>query len=218
MQVNKVMDRSDATIWIGDGFLNLLEPDANEMRIESLAHGLAKKDRATGFYNRVFSIAEHSILASRIANEICKAKGMSEVDTNTATLETLMHDGAEAYLIDMPRPIKHHPLMQEFRDMEHNMQYVVNGRFLGYFHHKFKDIVKQADNEALMFEFWNYMDGSRNYMPWCNNWNAQLIDKACRGLRFINNEIHWRQAKALFMDEYHELKKKNKYVLYTVSK
>lgn len=209
MQANKVMNRSDATIWIGDGFLNLLDPNSDVMNVDNLAHGLAKKDRATGFYNRVFSIAEHSILSSRIANEICKANGMSEVDTNIATLETLLHDGAEAYLIDMPRPIKHNPLMLTFRVMENKMQEVVNDRFLGYPTYRFKDIVKQADNEALMFEFWVYMDGSRIHMPWCNNWDDVLIDKSVKRLKFISSEISWRQAKALFMDEYHELKKRN---------
>lgn len=199
---NATMDRGNATIWVGDGFLNLLEPNIEVMNIENLAHGLAKKDRASGFYNRVFSVAEHSILSSRIANEICKSKVMSESDTNIATLETLLHDGSESYLIDMPRPIKHHPRMEIFRDVEDEMQFHVNNRFLGYLNMKFKDIVKQADNEALMFEFWTYMENSRTYMPWCNNWDAELIDKSVKGLPFISKEIPWRKARSLFINEY----------------
>lgn len=203
---NATMDRGNATIWIGDAFLNVFEPNIDVMSIENLAHGLAKKDRASGFYDRVFSVAEHSILCSRIANILAKEKlplsANKDVFTRVASLEALIHDGSEGYLIDMPRPIKHHPDMDIFRSLEENMQHSVNQKFLGYTYMQYADIVKQADNEALMFEFWMYMPGARINMPWCKDWHTELWIKATKGLDFINYEMNWRDVKSLFINEY----------------
>jgi hypothetical protein len=70
-----------------------LDPRPNEVFIEDIAHALAMQCRFGGHCLRFYSVAEHSVLLSRSAEPSLK-------------LWALMHDAAEAYVIDVPRPLK----------------------------------------------------------------------------------------------------------------
>lgn len=70
-----------------------LEPDAAQIRIGDIAHGLANSCRFTGQTRSFYSVAQHSVLASWIvAPELA--------------LTALLHDASEAYLSDIARPVK----------------------------------------------------------------------------------------------------------------
>lgn len=72
-----------------------LEPDPELICIEDIAHGLANQCRFAGqAVCRYYSVAEHCIHVSRICDP-------------SVALWGLLHDAAEAYLGDMPRPLKH---------------------------------------------------------------------------------------------------------------
>ena len=43
--------------------------------------------------------------------------------------EGLMHDAAEAYCLDMPRPLKYLPGMSAYREIEHRIQLTISGKF-----------------------------------------------------------------------------------------
>jgi uncharacterized protein len=70
-----------------------LDPRQDEIHIEDIAHSLALQCRYNGHVNDFYSVAEHSVLLSHA------------VDKDNA-LTALMHDASEAYLTDVPRPIK----------------------------------------------------------------------------------------------------------------
>ena len=72
--------------------IDLIEPDPNEITIEDIAHGLAYTNRFGGHTEIAYSVAQHSVLAS----DYCRSH----------QIEALMHDAAEAYLGDCPRPLK----------------------------------------------------------------------------------------------------------------
>lgn len=80
-----------------------LEPDAESICIKDIAHALSMICRYGGHCDRFYSVAEHSVLVGRKAG-----------------LHGLLHDGAEAYLLDIPSPVK--ALIPEYRWAEDRVQ------------------------------------------------------------------------------------------------
>ena len=83
------------TTFTGKQF-DVFEPQIELICIEDIAHALAYTCRFGGHCNQFYSVAEHSIIAANIF-EGCRS---------TLALAALLHDAAEAYLGDMPGPIK----------------------------------------------------------------------------------------------------------------
>ncbi len=75
-----------------------LEPRAQDVHIDDIAHHLSMLCRFTGACKRFYSVAEHSTHASHVA-ELAGAKP-------AVVLATHMHDSPEAYCNDIARPIK----------------------------------------------------------------------------------------------------------------
>lgn len=80
------------TTFTGKKF-HFLDPKPGEIDIRDIAHHLSLKCRFTGACKVFYSVAEHSI---RVA-EILPAELL---------LSGLLHDSTEAYMPDVPRPIK----------------------------------------------------------------------------------------------------------------
>lgn len=69
-----------------------LDPRADEIHIEDIAHSLALQSRYAGHCERFYSVAEHCVHIARWLP--------------TDKLWGLLHDAAEAYTVDVPRPLK----------------------------------------------------------------------------------------------------------------
>ena len=69
------------------------DPKPEDITIEDLAHALANTCRWGGHTDVFYSVAQHSVLTSLVADRPYR-RGM------------LLHDGAEAYVGDLPRPLK----------------------------------------------------------------------------------------------------------------
>jgi len=80
-----------------------LDPRAEDVSIEDIAHALSLLTRYGGHCTRFYSVAEHCVLLARAAPP-------------EAALWLLLHDASEAYLSDMVRPLKRH--MPEYRAAE----------------------------------------------------------------------------------------------------
>lgn len=72
-----------------------LDPLPEEVHILDIAHSLSKLCRYNGHCERFYSVAEHSVYVSLVVEE-------------RHALVALMHDAAEAYVADVPRPLKKH--------------------------------------------------------------------------------------------------------------
>ncbi len=74
------------------------DPDPKQIHPDDIFHALAQINRFGGHTKIPYTVAEHSLLVLGIL----KAQGHDE----TVQLQGLMHDAAEAYLGDIPTPIK----------------------------------------------------------------------------------------------------------------
>ena len=89
-----------------------LEPDPEKVCIEDIAHALSCQCRFGGHSSRFYSVAEHSIRVSKL----CAPED---------ALWGLLHDASEAYLVDLPRPLKELPEFAAYREAESRLQRVI---------------------------------------------------------------------------------------------
>jgi hypothetical protein len=118
--------------------INPLDPDPDCITIEDIAHALANVCRFTGHTRKFYSVAQHSVLCSRI------------VPPNDA-LEALLHDASEAYLSDVSRPIKRDPEFGTFyATHEKRLERVIADKYG--LEHPWPAAVKWADDVLLRSE------------------------------------------------------------------
>lgn len=79
--------------------------------IQDIAHSLARQCRFNGAIDGFYSVAQHSVYASYLVNE-----------EGSLPLQALLHDASEAYLVDIPRPIKRLFVFEEYRKLETEVQ------------------------------------------------------------------------------------------------
>jgi 5'-deoxynucleotidase YfbR-like HD superfamily hydrolase len=114
------------------GHINLLDPDPDVINIEDIARSLSNTCRFNGQCD-FYSVAEHSVLAARIADDI----GLPDV----AIFGALMHDAAEAYVGDVCTPLK--KLLPDYQEIEAKVDLAVRIKFD--LDHAHDAIVKQID-------------------------------------------------------------------------
>lgn len=95
-----------------------VDPKADEVFIEDIAHSLSLQCRYAGHCHQFYSVAEHSVLMAR------KLRWEGGVE---AALWALMHDASEAYLVDIPRPVK--PSLIGYKEAEARVMAAICGRF-----------------------------------------------------------------------------------------
>ena len=117
--------------------INLLDPDPGQICIEDIAHALSRICRFGGHLNQMWSIASHSMLVADMVAEPHK-------------LQALLHDAAEAYICDIPTPLKQ-LLGEPYAEIETRLTNAI-GEALGVDLTNLPDVVRKADRIALMSE------------------------------------------------------------------
>ena len=103
-----------------------LEPAKNHYDVRDIAHGLSLLCRFAGQGERFYSVAEHSLLVSRLlTSSPQEATDRSRVTWHfihalhpSLRLVGLLHDASEAYMADVPAPIKALPQLDGYRQVE----------------------------------------------------------------------------------------------------
>ena len=103
-------------------WVNPFDPDPEQIDLGDIARALANQCRFGGHCRTFYSVAQHCVIVSELIEE--------EGGTAHDALAALMHDAAEAYLGDLPHPIKHRSqLGAAFRDAEAPLERVIRDRF-----------------------------------------------------------------------------------------
>ena len=117
-----------------------LDPKKEEVDIKDIAHALALQCRFNGHCDKFYSIAQHSILVSKIVSK-------------EQALAGLLHDASETYTGDIIRPLKR--FIVNFKEIELNIEKIIFEKF------GIKEVnhqeIKKADNIALVTEMRNLM-------------------------------------------------------------
>jgi len=120
-------------------YMNVFEPTLEMICIEDIAHALSCQPRFAGHLPQFYSVAQHSLMCAQEVGDAFQ-------------LEALLHDASEAYLMDMPSPIKQR--MPEYQAIEHKLMTLIAEKFG--FPYPLGREVKAADKRMLQFE-WNYI-------------------------------------------------------------
>ncbi|MBB6299881.1 hypothetical protein [Rhizobium leucaenae] len=94
------------------------DPRAEEVFIEDIAHSLSLQCRYAGHAISFYSVAEHSV---HIARWLQRKYGPA------MALHGLLHDATEAYVVDVPRPLK--PFLANYKDIESRNWLAIAARF-----------------------------------------------------------------------------------------
>ena len=125
-----------------------LEPKAEQISIRDIAHALSLLSRANGHFPEFYSVAQHCIHCCEEAG----ARGYAP----RVCLACLLHDGAEAYMSDVTRPVKKH--MDFYRQAEDACLAVIYRKYLGRELDEAEEgLVREMDDTLLDHEFYHYM-------------------------------------------------------------
>ncbi|WP_319532842.1 phosphohydrolase [uncultured Cohaesibacter sp.] len=80
-----------------------MDPRAEDVCIEDIAHALSNMCRFAGHCMTFYSVAQHSVMVASLLPSDLKLWG-------------LLHDASEAYIVDVPRPLK--PYLTGYKDAE----------------------------------------------------------------------------------------------------
>lgn len=125
-----------------------LDPRPNEISIFDIAHSLSMKCRYGGHCSRFYSVAEHSVLVSE------------NVPAEHA-LWGLLHDAGEAYLADVPKPVK--PSLPGWKQLEAEVMAAVCARF---------KLPEEEPPEVKQVDFAILADEKEALMPGGEDWSG----------------------------------------------
>jgi hypothetical protein len=171
--------------WIqtaGGGIFHILDPRQNEILITDIGHALSMMCRFTGHVRRFYSVAEHSVLASRIVPQ-------------EDALWALLHDASEAYIADLNRPLKHYTAVgPTYMGVEEKIMKAVCLKF--HLSETQPESVHKADTMMLYAEKEQLMPAKEWGTKWSEDQVAADVEVRC-----------WAPdvAKTMFMHRFYQL-------------
>lgn len=120
-------------------YVNIADPDPETIRIEDIAHALSQLPRFGGHLPRFYSVAQHCMACAELVAPEHK-------------LQALLHDASEAYLLDVPSPLK--ALLPEYQKLEARFMELIAKKFG--FGWPLAEEVKGADR-AMLEQEWHHV-------------------------------------------------------------
>jgi uncharacterized protein len=102
--------------------VNPFDPSPDDIEVGDIAVALSNQCRFGGHTRRYYSVAQHACIVS---DQMLESGG-----DLAAARWGLLHDASEAYLIDLPHPLKHRSeLGRLYRAAEERLELVIRERF-----------------------------------------------------------------------------------------
>lgn len=111
------------SIWTGSGYLDFRAPHKATFRVADIARGLSRRARFSGHTigEEPLSVARHSICVMHMARRLDLSRDLERV--------ALLHDAAEAFLVDLPTPAKSLPELAGYCEIEDRLQDAIFAAF-----------------------------------------------------------------------------------------
>lgn len=152
-----------------------LDPRPADINIIDIGHALSLTCRFGGHSRHFYSVAQHSVL---VATNVSRENA----------LWGLLHDAGEAYLVDVPRPIKE--VLNDFNEIENHILESIAVRFsLSY---PIPEEVVEIDRQLLTVELGQLMTDT----SWTNM--EHPLDISIR-------PWSWKKAEKLFLQKFNQL-------------
>jgi hypothetical protein len=169
MKLQDVAKKNPNAILIHSGNLfDVFNPKPENLNVVDMAHALSHLCRYGGHCPKFYSVAQHSVLCSYYPG------------TPKEQMEFLFHDTSEAYMVDLPRPIKKN--LPQYGQIEDNLLEVIFKHFNLDF--PLAEGVHEVDNAMLHYEYNAFYT---NPDPTFEFWTSE-------------------ESKAKFLARYYELK------------
>lgn len=174
---NYILTITGKAVTFGD-----VRPD--DINIMDIATGLAREGRFANQGRFFYSVAQHSVLMARLAGKY--------------KFETLMHDASEAYMKDIPAPLK--GLIPSYKEIEDQCERAIRKKFgiSEERHAQSKKHIKSLDKAISIAEAKVLLPACTELDTWIDSIGVMELD--------VNIE-EWSQEKAFFefMRAYREL-------------
>lgn len=161
-----------------------LDPNQEEISIRDIAHALSNQCRFSGHTSEFYSVAEHSLRVCRYLSD----------QPRWVQLWGLLHDSSEAYLVDLPSPLKAHPAFEGYLEYERRLMAVICEKYN--LPVAMPDVVKHADAVLLSTE-------ARDLMPFvAEHWNGLKAQPMTSTLVPYEDR---KQVAEAFLEKFREL-------------
>ena len=121
-----------------------LEPKTEDILIDDIAHALSLITRANGHFSSFYSVAQHCIA--------CCEEALARNYSEKVALGCLLHDGSEAYIGDITRPLKKN--LTKYLEIEEVLQGVIYDKYIGdKFTEEEREQIISVDDTMLFYEF-----------------------------------------------------------------
>lgn len=124
-------------------YINVFEPTLDMIDIEDISHALSNIGRFGGHLPEFYSVAQHCCLCAYLVPEEHK-------------LAALLHDSTEAYMMDIPSPIKKR--LNDYKNLEDKLMSAISEKFG--FEYPLNSVIKECDHKMLELEWNNLMLGN----------------------------------------------------------
>lgn len=133
-----------------------MNPDIEKIYIEDIAHALSMLCRGNGHVKQFHSVAQHCLWCAEEAKE----RGYSE----RVQLACLLHDASEAYMADVPSPLKKQ--LAGYRQAENHLLELVYEKYIGQLMMEEKEKVDEIDHTLLKYDlFYLLGEGKEDELP-----------------------------------------------------
>ena len=202
-------------------FVDTAAPDVNTIVLSDIAWATSRLSRFAGHSNseEIWSVAQHEIFTSELIATLFRKDNESYVKSfanwvahplhfikreleleslAVCMLHGLVHDSQEAYLVDLPSPVKKHPLIKEpYGELERVMQAAIYAALKIPSMTEFqKQLVHWADMLALRIEAHILMP-SRGV-----TWSVSMPELPEFSLYKFPKVLHWKEVYHEYLEHF----------------